>query len=244
MALPLRWLDRVRLLFESEQLPITVFSGSGGGFLMGEFHEFAAKRRRLLDALERGSISDLCLQSMAITAGSVSDWDAMAFVCMSDGLFYVGLGKHAVPSPGHLLSRACNIAMELFSVRYGIGYIMPSGDEPGGYAMGTTAYRISDVKEFLNSTRGDIPVASWADEVTGARRHLRGYFRGAYPASVLSESHVRRAALQAENLGKLSPLGGRLWLWELSAAEIPKAERILDRAGVLIPCATGERGQS
>ena len=74
----------------------------------------------------------------------------------------------------------------------------------------------------------------WADELNGKRRHLSGHFRGAYPASILSESHVRAANLKPQGVGRLSELDNSLWLWELSESEIPQAEAMLAQRKLLV----------
>ena len=84
------------------------------------------------------------------------------------------------------------------------------------------------------SQRKRSPDELWRDELDGTRRHLSGLFRGAYRASVLSESHLEAAGPSLWNVGKLSELGGALWLWELSESDMPVAERMLDERKALI----------
>jgi len=74
----------------------------------------------------------------------------------------------------------------------------------------------------------------WHQELMGERRHLKGLFRGAFPASILSESHVRAAGLTSQAVGRLSELDNPLWLWELSESEIPQAQAMLEEKKLLV----------
>jgi len=62
--------------------------------------------------------------------------------------------------------------------------------------------------------------------MSGARRYLQGSFRGAYPASLLSEAHLNAklqggVTLRTAGIGQLTALDQSHWLWELSDSEIP-----------------------
>jgi hypothetical protein len=66
-----------------------------------------------------------------------------------------------------------------------------------------------------------------------ARRYLTGMFRGAYAASLLSDAHVK-APVRSVGLGKLSEIQEGIWLWELAPEQIPVAQELLDKAGLII----------
>lgn len=140
-----------------------------------------------------------------------------------------------------LLRTAFEMARGLFDIRYAIAYKLAAAEHPGLYATGpNTTLVLSAFGDRLRAKRDDVyqknPNELWRDERMGQRRHLTGLFRGAYPASILSESHVRTADLQSRGIGRLSELDpdASLWLWELSDAEIPAAQAMLESQGVLV----------
>jgi hypothetical protein len=87
-------------------------------------------------------------------------------------------------------------------------------------------------------------MTAWLREMHGERKYLEGAFRGAYPASILSDEHVkvvletdeegRKITLGNAGLGVLKALGAGRWLWELSEAEMTSAEAVLEKAGLII----------
>jgi hypothetical protein len=157
---------------------------------------------------------------------------------------YVGIDDEVVSDAVALLRWAYSTAKGLFHVRYGSAYKMPLADEPAGYATGHGKRPLSEVFEMIRhrrewEKRKKTADELWSEELHGKRRHLTGLFRGAYPANVLSDSHVRAADLKSQGLGRLCELDNSLWLWELSEKEIPQAEAMLEKRKLLVSQADG-----
>ncbi len=252
-SVPFAWFERARDVLTEHGLSPILFTAYGGEFLHDDCYVLAkrggdltmwgellpARQEELLGTLRSGEIEILGLDSPRPGARNRSDWRANVSAYARSGECYVGIDDKLDPDPVALIHRAWSITKEFFAVRYGIAYRMPLAEEPECYAGGTGRYSLADFREELRQRHEGIrrqktPDDLWADELNGQRRHLSGLFRGAYPASVLSESHVRAADLTSHPVGKLSQLATSLWLWELSAAEIPTAQQMLHDKGLLV----------
>ena len=255
-SVTLCWFERARELLTEHNLSPILFSADGGGFLIDECYVLAqpggdivddegyvlaARGGDLVDALRNGAIESLGLDSPRSVSGGRSDWRATVSVSSTFGMFYLGLDDDLAPAPATLLRRAYDIAKDLIRVRYGIAYTSPLPQDPECYAIGrSTKFTLSMFREELRTRREGTyrekknPDELWGDELGGERRHLNGLFRGAYPANILSESHVRAAVLRTSGIGRLSELDASLWLWELSESEIPKAQALLEARKLLV----------
>ncbi len=152
---------------------------------------------------------------------------------------YTGIDEELFSDPVALLRWAYEIAKDHFDVRYGIAYKMPLDDEPDCYAHGSVKRSAAEVLDIIRhrdewERRKKTADELWQDELGNERRHLAGLFRGAYPASILSDAHVQAANLHSQPIGTLSKLDASLWLWELSDRELPKAEALLKENHVLV----------
>jgi hypothetical protein len=251
-AIPLQWFEKAFGLFASYDLSPVLFTASGQDFLLDDCYLLAergdylaewgevivARRGELVNALQNGNIEILGLDSPRPGGRDRSDWRANV-QGSSSGDLYVGIDTSLVDDPSVLLRRAYEMAKGSFDVRYGIAYQSPLAQDPDCYAIGVAASTFSEVREMIRhrrerSHRKKNPDELWRDELMGEKRHLTGLYRGAYPASLLSESHLRTAALTSRGIGKLTELDASTWLWELSDSEILSAEKILESRGVLV----------
>jgi hypothetical protein len=237
-AIPLQWFERVSALFEENSLPITYFSADGGDFLIDDCHTLANRIGDLVKALKEGAVQSLGIDSPRSPSGPRSDWQVMADVSLIDGVFYLGIDGDVIANPRALVRHAYDIARGCFDICYGIAYALPLSQEPDSYAPGCRTYSFSEVRDFIRSRSKDVgtkgPEELWAEELNGRRRHLTGLFRAAYPASILSDAHMRTAGAGLNRFGKLSEIDASLWLWELSECEVPTAEKMLETSGVLV----------
>jgi hypothetical protein len=252
-AVPLSWFEKAVELFDEYRLSPILFTAGGGEFELDDCHVLAdpggdlvkwgesitARGRDLVDALQKRVVDSLGLDSPRARADRRSDWRANADASSLRGTIYVGIDEELVSDPVALLRWAYDIAKGLFGVRYGIAYKMPLSEEPASYAGGSGPFSLADFREEMRERSQGIrrPVNAdelWRDELMGKRRHLTGLFRGAYPGSILSESHVRAANLTSQGIGRLSELDDSFWLWELSESEIPQAEAMLAQRKLLV----------
>ncbi len=252
-AISLEWFEKACEWLEKFNLSPILFTAGGGEFKLDDSYVVAdpggdlvkwgevmvARRHDLVRALGNGVIYNLGLDSPRAGAVDRSDWRADVSAFTGDGEFYVGIDEDLVSDPVALLRCAYEIAKGLFDVRYGIAYKMPLAEEPDCYASGFAKTSPSEVFEMIRhrrewDLRKKSPDELWADELNGKRRHLTGLFRGAYPASLLSDSHLRTADLRSQGVGKLSELDASLWLWELTESEIPQAEAMLEERKLLV----------
>jgi len=253
-SVPLRWFDKAREFFAEHALSPILFLADGAGFVVDECYVLADRGADIVDdegcvlaarggdlirALRSGTVKSLGLDSPRSISTGRSDWRAMVDVSLNDGVLYLGLDDDLICDTTTVLRHAYEIMEGLFDVRYGIAYKSPLAEEPDCYASGYARYSLSETVEMIRS-RGEWDYRQrssdefWRDELDGRRRHLTGLFRGAYPASVLSESHVEMAGLRLRNVGELSELDRALWLWELSESEMPVAQRMLEDRNALI----------
>ena len=246
-AVPMGWFERAfRFLSEYGLSPI-LFTAGGGQFELDDCYvladpgnglfkwgeEIPARRSDLLDALREGQIYGLGLDSPRDNALNRSDWRADLSAFSIDGELYLGVDEELVSDPVALLRKACDIAKDLFDVRYGFAYKMELADEPACYASGPGKRPLSEVFEMIRhrrewAKRKKTPDELWSEELREQRRHLTGLFRGAFPANILSESHVRAADLKSQGVGRLTERDNSLWLWELSESEISQAQAMLE----------------
>lgn len=251
--IPSIWLEKALCLFTENGLAPILFNAGGGEFELDDCYVFAdsggdlfkwgeaiaARRNDLVKALRQGDIYSLGLDAPRAGAETRSDSQAETTILSSCGTVYVGIDEELESDPVVLLHRAYEMAKGLFDVRYGIAYKMPLTEEPASYAVGSGPFSLADFRELMRLKREGIqrpksPDDLWRDELNGRRRHLQNLFRGAYPASILSESHVRAAALDTRPIGRLTQLDSLLWLWELSESEIPQAESLLAERKLLV----------
>jgi hypothetical protein len=210
-----------------------------GGDLWKWGEPIAARRPELVDALQHGLIDYLALDTPRADAKSRSDWHANVSANPTFGKCFVGIDQELVADPVVLLRRACDLVQGIFDVRYGFAYTMPLVELPDSYASGSRRFSFADFQEAMRLKRERIPrpISAddlWSDELSGKRRYLVDRFRGAYPANILSESHVRAAGLDHREVGTLTPLDRSLWLWELSDHELPQAETLLAERNLLV----------
>jgi hypothetical protein len=250
---PFAWLEKAVELFHRYALEPILFTASGGDFEYDDCYVLAdaghdlvrfgevlsARREDLMAALRNGDVEYLGLDSPSIDSACRSDWRASIDVSAWQGEIYAGLEDGFMTDPVALLRWAFGIAKQHFDVRYGIAYKMPLSESPASYASGSRSFSFADFQQMLRDRKTGIdrlrsPDELWADERNERRRHLTGLFRGAYPASILSDAHVQAAQLHAHAIGKLSKLDTSLWLWELSESEIPKAEAMLRAENTLV----------
>jgi hypothetical protein len=251
--IPLRWLEKAREFFVEQHLSPILFTAYGDGFLFDDCYVLAddghdltlfggtiqARGKELVQALQNERIQDLGLDSPIPDTEYREEWRAMVESSLVNGVCYVGIDRCLGPGISSLLCHLYRMATGLFDVRYGIAYELPHSQDPASYASGFRSMSLSKLQYMFRhrlewDRRKKTPDELWSDELRGSRRHLSGLFRGAYPASVLSEAHIQAADLRSCGIGKLSPLDSSNWLWELSDSEIPIAERFLADRDVLI----------
>jgi hypothetical protein len=251
LSIPVTWFERaIRLLREYRMSPI-LFTAGGGDFKLDDCHLLAdpgeelikfeevikGRRGELEDALHSGVIYSLHLDTPWADAKWRSQWRANVGVSSTN--LFLGVENELAPDPTALLRQAHELSKDMFDVRYGFAYMMPLADLPDCYAVGSGRYTFADFREEmrLRSEGRSRPKTAddlWQDELMGKKRHLTGLFRGAYPASVLSEAHVRAADLLAQPIGRLSKLDESLWLWELPESELPQGEKLLREKKLLV----------
>jgi hypothetical protein len=252
-SIPLRFYDRAIETFNEFNLSPILFTAFGGGILHDDCYVLAergddislwgealrARAGELVHALRMGEVEYLKFDSPRAGSSDRSDWRADVGVgTFNFPMLYFGIDDGLIPDPRELLRRACALAEGISEVRYGFAYKMPLSQHPSRYAMGGEAVTLESFKEEARARRAGTYRKSadrlWQDEIGGKDRHLTGLFRGAYPVSILSEAHLQKADFLPQRIGKLSKLDSSLWLWELSDAEFPVAEELLESQGVLV----------
>jgi hypothetical protein len=254
-SIPLLWFERARDVFTDFDLsPILFTANDNEDFLLDDCYLLASKGHDivlwnetipgrnddLIAALGDGKIDDLCLDVPRNDARTRSAWHANVSISLVTGICHIGLDIRLISDVTELIRRAVELVCDLFAIRYGIAYQMPLAQYPDCYASGSSGgsslsealWMIQHRDEWERRTK--TPDELWSEELMGERRHLTGLFRGAYPANILSEAHVRSAALLSRGIGKLTELENSLWLWELTDSEIPEAQRMLESRGVLV----------
>jgi hypothetical protein len=250
---PLAFFERARSLLAGYNLSPILFSAGGEEFAVDDCYVFAeagkdlvkwderivARAGDLVDALRRGEIKSLTLDSPRAEAEDRQDWRATVDITMSSGTFYLGLEESLMSEPSAVLSSAYAMARDFFDVRYGIAYKSRLEQYPDGHASGFVKTSLDEVLEMIRhrkqwDAREKTPDELWTDELRAGKRHLAGLFRAAYPANILSEAHLQSAGLTSASLGRFSELDKSLYLWELSNSELPAAQAILESRRVLV----------
>jgi hypothetical protein len=240
--IPVGWMRSAAGLLSSFGLPVVEFSAE---VIAGEsppLLNFPKNEGLLVELLERGNVNILGLYTHRRRESDlVMDWEGLAYFDLPEGLCFLGVPAKLGVSPGDLLRSSYELYKGHVPLRYGTAYYHSGWRGPDFYAVGMLAKHAGMAWE---DEAYEDRVTKWLDEMQGQRRYLRGWFRGAYPASLLSETHVsaflRRGLfrkplpLRESGLGTLTPLGEGLWLWELSEAEVATAEKALGKAGLLI----------
>lgn len=233
------WHDRVITWFTTHvQIP-QYFWAQGGPFTLGEGQLLNDNHQMLLSSIESGLIETMGISALRNPNADRSDWAACASASTLDGVLFLGLEtEHSTESSAFLLA-AYSIAKDLFDVRYAISYQMPMSEEPGCYAMGAKSMTFAAFKDRMRLRAAGTPPAKtpndlWREELIGRRRHLAGLFRGAYPASILSDAHLQLLACSGSPPGSISPLDSGLWLWTLKPHELPVAQEFLESSHALV----------
>ena len=233
---PLVWFQRARDFLKEYDLAPILFSAAGKRFQLDDCYRLDYHETELVEELRSDYVIHLGLDAPRYSAEERSNWRSDISAGSIDGTFYAGIDQEIVADPVALLRRAYEIAQGVLPIRYGIAYKMPLSQDPACYAFGAV-HSFAEVLDFIRNRRNRPPKTRdelWGDELMGERRHLGGFFRGAYPVNLLSETHVRKANLESHRIGRLSQFDESLWLWELSEAELPEAERILAQENVLV----------
>jgi hypothetical protein len=202
-----------------------------------------ARASELEASLKDGSVHGLSMDSPRQHAVKRDDWRACASLAQ-EGVFYLGFETGLVSNLNEASTRAVDMINRLCDVCYGTAYESTSADYPDGYAHGFAKTTLDDVRTMIRNRgnwdlRPKCPDELWREEINGRKRYLDGLFRGAYPANVLSAAHVSAADLLVNPIGRLSEFTESLWLWELSAEEIPVAEAMLEARRLLVRQASG-----
>jgi hypothetical protein len=237
-GVPLGWFEAVSAFLAGKGLPVQIFVANARGFNFERHYNLVKYGPKLVRALREGMVEDLFLYSVPSRYEVVEeDCIAEAGLAYQSGNFFLGIDRIVNYSPSIILETALNLAGNLPEIKYGIAYDRLLSKGPFEYAVGcgTNPDPFDQERERLGE---------WGRELCGQSRHLAGMFRGAYPASILSEEHVK--ALVRENifreqseqgyagLGRLQPIKEGYWLWELKDAEIDQADDALENSGLII----------
>lgn len=239
----LTWFEAICHFLANLHLPVQHFDVSAEGFSDEDTYELDGHKNELIRALSAGSVQSLGLYSGLVLDEGKYDWRAHASVRMWEGMSFLGIEETIISEPQMLLRHAYTIVRDLLDIGYGISYWYPMSKGPECYASGG---HYSTLAEFEQEFEAAIREGtSWSDEMLGEKRYLRGRFRGAYPASILSDAHVnapirtksvfsRTTTLRSLGLGALTQIDQEAWLWELSGEEIEEAQAMLRQSGLLI----------
>lgn len=252
-AIPLTWFERVISVFGQFHMAPILFTAEGGSFQLDDCYtldecgghivkwgeQLESRRDLLVDSLKCDQIRSLHLDTPRADAKKRSAWHVAASVSLARQKCFIGVDEELISDPSTLLQQAIEMTSDLFRLRYGFAYKMPLADEPDSYAVGIQRTTLSDFRQWLKRRKDGLPPPEtpdelWHEELLGQRRHLKGLFRGAYPANILSEAHVQAADLNSAQIGRLSEIEDSLWLWELSSKELPLAESLLASKGALV----------
>jgi len=253
--IPYAWYERALGVFEEFKLSPIMFTAGGGPFELddcylledglGEIYRWGdpvpirRARSSLVKSLKARQLTSVGLDTPRADSQYRSEWRANIDASSFYGEAYVGIDQDLISSPVALMWRACEMAHDLFPVRYGFSYQMPLRDLPDCYSSGSGRTTLADAlyiirhrREWENRTLG--PDEKWKKELSDGKRHLQHHFRGAYPANLLSTDHVNKADLINSPIGKLSQFNDELWIWELSDSERSEAEARLRAKNALI----------
>jgi hypothetical protein len=234
-CVPFECLAEVSRFFAGHQLLISNYWLSARGVSAEGVYDYPKDSAKLAQALEDGAVRDLTLYSTLACNGSSESWRGMASFEVTRGMVFVGIDESIMSQPALLLRQALAACQIVSGIQYGIAYKRAMARGPDAYAAGVGVCSLSDT--FSDETE-QRRLTAWLNERQGEKRYLTGLFRGAYPASILSERHVellQDATRQVHGgIGHLVCIGNGLWLWELSAPEIARAEVILRNNGLLV----------
>jgi hypothetical protein len=254
-VIPFAWFKRALEVFDEHHLSPIMFTAGGGPFELDDCYRLAdggskefrwgdpspiySRRSALVDALQKGTVYYLDLDTPRADGQCRSEWHANVSASSVGDDIYIGIDEDLISDPVALIRRAWEMARGLFDIRYGFAYKMQLADDPASYATGSRSLSLSELKEWIRRRHeGNEPPPTadelWKDELSKRRRHLTGLFRGVYHANVLSALHVDAADLRSSPVGKLSEIDDSLWLWELSEDEMPIAETVLRAKRLLI----------
>lgn len=244
-SVPQSWVEGAFASLERMGLPAQEFAltttdrDTAGPREFGKQRSLATRRRSLERELNRNNISVLGLYANPERRSDlVMDWYGLAYIDMDGGHCFLGLPREKMPSPTEMLRSAYALYAGIPDPLYGIAYFHDRQKGPDFYAIGFLANWPEVVFDAEAMAAGD-RISKWAHEGSGGRRYLRGWFRQAYPANLLSQAHVDAPlgddlTLRTANIGRLTPLDSGRWLWELEDEEIPVAEAALAKARLLI----------
>ncbi len=242
-GVPLTWLEAMCRFLDNLGRPIQHFGIFAEGFSDEDTYEVDGHKSDLTRALDKGSVERLSLYSGLVLEEGRYDWSAHASLDMWEGMSFLGIDTIVIGEPAALLRRAYILNTATLGIGYGISYRRPISRGPEIYAAGGHYCALAEFEQELRAATREGP--SWSDEMLGERRYLKGMFRGAYPASILSDAHVnapirrksifsRTTTLRSLGLGSLTLLDQGAWLWELSDEEIEEAQALLGENGLLI----------
>jgi hypothetical protein len=221
-------------------LPVKEFAMEISNAQPEGLYDFNKHRDMLAREVHQGNVHILGLYSNPTRDHDlVMDWQGLAYVDLGKGSYFLGLPESVEPRPKTLLRVAYELAKNVTDTPYGIAYSHEYRKGPDFYAVGIIASPDPEVFSDAAALEAGDRVARWFHELNGARRYLNGWFRGAYPASVLSEGHVNAdlkggKTIRSAGIGNLTALDATHWLWELAAEEISVAEKALREAGRLL----------
>src|SRR5262249_27767420 len=120
----------------------------------------------------------------------VTDWQGLAFLDLHDGHCFLGMPQRCEPSLSVVLQWAYKLARDVSDIRYGIAYLHEYFKGPDFYALGIIVNPDPDTLFDPETLAAHDRISKWQHERIGEQRHLRGWFRDAYSASILSQAHV------------------------------------------------------
>lgn len=253
--IPYAWFERALGVFEEFKLSPILFTAGGGPFELddcylledgpGEIYRWGdpvpirRARESFFQALKAQQLYSVRLDAPRADSQDRSEWRATIAASSISGKAYFGIDQDLMPSPTALMRRTCEMAHDLFPIRYGFSYQMPLRDLPDCYSGGSGRTNLADALYMIRhrrewENRQLTPDEKWKKELTEGKRHLQDHFRGAFPANLLSTDHVKKADLISSPIGTLSQFNDELWIWELSDSERSEAELRLRAKNALI----------
>jgi hypothetical protein len=239
-GVPQSWLKEMTRVLDEAGLPVQEFAITTARSSLSGLFDSRNFRDILTREMRQGNVNILGLYSNpAREHDLVMDWQGLAYIDMTRGDCFLGLPHACKASPGDLLQLAYTLVKSVNDISYGIGYFHERLKGPDFYAVGIIANPDPELFSDPEASAAGDRIAKWMHEIGGSRRYLYGWFRNAYPASLLSEAHVNAPlyggkTLRTAGLGRLKLLDRGHWLWELSDQEIPEAESLLSSSGLLI----------
>jgi hypothetical protein len=239
-SVPGPWLERAIRLLAEAGLPVQEFSMTTTARSPSGPYSFRAHKDMLEREVQAGNVVSLHLYANPARGhGLLFDWYGLAYLGLADGICFLGLPRNCEASPSALLRLTCSIPTGVNEIPYGIGYFHEYLKGPDFYALGAIANPDPAIYCDIEARAAADRITKWLHESLGPRRYLKGWFRGAYPASILSEAHVNAPflgglSIRAAGLGRLTTLDRAHWLWELTDQEMVVAEGALRESGLMI----------